>query len=208
MNLSRIEKSIFAAAVLLVALIVFPVIASANTLLYYTSSPSSWVGHGETVTVSPSDGFDFFVSRNFDQGVSFRIDNLATNPDPWSHKWWLIDFAAPFDAPLQVGHHGNATRFPFQDPSVPGLAFCGNGRGDNTLTGYFDVFEAVYDTNSEVTSFAADFVQYDEGIEDWWNRGSVRYNSEIPIPEPSTILLFGFGLASLFACKTSHRGRV
>jgi len=86
-----------------------------------------------------------------------------------------------------------------------GLAFYGNGRGNNRLEGYFEVLEAVYDNNGEVDRFAVDFVQYDEGHHDWGVYGSLRYNSSSVIPEPSSMLLFGFSLlgAGLFKRRSS-----
>jgi len=194
-------RSIVMVGVLITILITFSAVADADTVLYYISSPFSWVGGGETVTVTRADGFGFFASRNYDQGVSFYINDFATNPDPQSERWWSIDFAAPYNVPLQLGHYADATRFPFQDPPYPGLNFSGNGRGNNTLLGYFDVYETLYGVHDEVLSFAADFVQYDEGFEDAWNRGSIRYNSSIPIPEPSTLLLISFGLVGLLTHK-------
>jgi len=195
-KLTQISKTIFIATILLIITFVFVAFASADTVFYYTSSPSSWVGNGETVTVTPSDGFDFNVSRNYDQGISFAINDFAHNPDFWSTRWWYLDFAGPMNTPLQVGYYGNATRFPFQNSSDPGLSFIGNGRGNNELTGYFDVLEVGYGGSDNVLSFAADFVQYDEGFQDWWNRGSVRYNSSIPVtvvPEPVSSILFVTG---------------
>lgn len=43
-------------ASLAVALAMFAANAAPFTGLYYTSSPTSWVGHGETVTVTPRMG--------------------------------------------------------------------------------------------------------------------------------------------------------
>lgn len=191
-------------ASLAVALAIFAANAAPFTGLYYTSSPTSWVGHGETVTVTPADGFDFNVSRNFDNGVSFWINDFLTNPDFQQQRWWFVDFSAPFDSLLTVGFYDHATRWPFQDPENPGLAFGGNGRGNNTLTGYFEVLEAVYADDGSVLRFAANFTQFDEGIEEWWNRGAVRFNSEIPlivaqVPEPATGLLLA---AALLAAGT------
>lgn len=185
-------------------------IASPITVLYYTSSPDSWVGHGETVIVTPLEGFDFSVSRNYDNGVSFAINDFATNPDFWSTRWWYLDFAAPFNKLLSVGDYYDATRFPFQDDDTAGLSFIGNGRGDNRLTGGFKILEAVYATDGAVVSFAADFVQYDEEIREWWNVGAIRYNSEIPIdavPEPGTYLLVASGMLLLILCRR-HQLRV
>ena len=191
---TSILKLVVAAQLLYVAA------AHATTFFSYSSSPTSWVGGGESVMVSPADGFDFLVFRNFDQGISFAIDDFATNPDFFSTRWWNLDFAAPLDVPLTVGHYVGATRFPFQDASRPGLDFSGNGNGDNTLTGSFDVFEVRYSLSGDVLAFAADFVQFDEGIEDRWSCGIIRYNSSIDlqeIPEPASILLLAPALAFL-----------
>jgi hypothetical protein len=46
-------------------------------------------------------------------------------------------------------------------------------------------------------SAAIDFVQYDETINTWWNFGSLRYNSDLPItpvPEPEATVLAAAGL--------------
>jgi hypothetical protein len=79
--------------------------------------------------------------------------------------------------------------------SGPGLSFYGAGRGDNTLTGSFDVLDISFDANHNLLSFAADFVEYDVGVTADWNEGSIRYNSTIPIttPEPATPALLALG---------------
>ena len=155
----------------------------AATLLYYTSSPQSWVGAGQTVLVSPANGFDFDASRNFDNGVSFRINDFASNPDFWAQRWWSLDFAAPLEAELGLGPYAKATRFPFQEPHDAGLDFSGNGSGNNMLTGSFTVREARYAEDGSVIAFAADFLQHDEGWEHAWVRGSIRYRSDVPLDQ-------------------------
>lgn len=202
----RIRQAI---AVAVFSLLLLPLQAfSAVTALYYTSSVESWVGGGETVLVTPSEGFEFIVSRNFGSGVSFAINDFNSNPDFQSERWWFLDFAAPNGAPLTVGAYQDATRFPFQSASVPGLDFSGNGRGNNTLTGAFSVLEAIFAGDGTVLSFAADFVQYDEGFQNWWNVGAIRYNSSVDLPalpEPSTPVLLLIGLALCTLVSAARR---
>jgi hypothetical protein len=194
-------------AAAIVALLFLPIQAfAAVTGLYYTSSDQSWVGGGETVLVTPEDGFQFVVTRNFDNGVSFWINDF--NSHSVSNRWWHVEFAAPNDEPLTVAQYQNATRFPFQSSDSAGLDFDGNGRGNNTLTGAFNVLEAVFAGDGTVLSFAADFVQYDEGVQSWWNVGSVRFNSSVDfpaLPEPSTPVLLAIGLVLCVLASAARR---
>jgi hypothetical protein len=171
--------------------------AGAGTVFYYTSSPESWVGQGESATVTPDDGFAFIVQRNYGNGVSFYINNFTPVPDPNNMISWHLDFAAPYNVALQPGQYENAIHFTYQYSEYPGLAFTGRGRANGSISGYFNVYEAVYGNNDEVISFAADFMQYDEGVEDAWSMGGIRYNSDYPIPEPSTFALLLAGLPFL-----------
>ncbi len=160
--------------------------SQAATSFSYISSPYSWVGLGEAVTVREEDGFAFTASPS-SIGLSFAINDFDSNPDPWSARWWTLDLYAAADQPLSIGSYTGAVRFPFNEPGTPGLSFTGNGRGNNTLTGSFQVLDATVADDGTLLSFAADFVQYDEGWQNWWNKGSIRFNSDLPIlltPEP------------------------
>jgi hypothetical protein len=171
--------------------------SDAATEFFYTSSMQSWVGGGETVSITPELGFTFTPFRNADNGVSLTINDFGSNSNFNAHRWWSLDFAASLDVPLSVGTYNDATRWPFQGAYEPGLSFSGNGRGNNTLTGFFTVLGVEYGIGGEVLSFAADFTQYDEGFQSWWNVGSIRFNSNIPItsvPEPNALSLMVAGL--------------
>ena len=63
-----------------------------------------------------------------------------------------------------------------RDDDIPGLNFSGNGRGSNTLSGKFVVWEFVV-KDGKVTSLAIDFVQYSEGNKAKPLVGMLRYNS-------------------------------
>ena len=152
--------------------------AGGETLLVLSSQPGDYIGLGQQRVITTAEA-DFFVSRNFDNGVGFWINDFA-RPDPQG-IWWSVDLAAPYDAELSVGAYEGATRFPFQQPFEPGLSVYGEGRGCNTLTGRFDVLEAVYDPQTgSVLSFAADFEQHCEGMAPAL-LGAIRYDSDVPV---------------------------
>ncbi len=174
-------------------------LATQITAFSYTSSQTSWVGGGQTVFVTPSDGFDFTVSHSPANAISLFINDFAHNSDPFGTQWWHVDFAAPMNQLLQVDIYQGAAEFPFQDSGQPGLNFDGNGRGNETLSGFFEVLQVLYGDNGLVLSFAADFTQYDGRSIKAWNYGRIRYNSDIPltapVPEPVSAALFCAGLA-------------
>lgn len=175
--------------------------SKAQSSFYFTSSPSSWVGHGETELITPENGSISLDPSGYDSGLHLAITTT-------SGEWWYLDFGTSSRGTLSDGMYADATRYPFNDGSSPGLSFIGQGRGDNTLTGWFDVLDVLY-SGSTVTSAAIDFVQYDEGNESWENYGSIRYNSDIPIdfspiPEPQSLVFAAIGgLSTLILKKKS-----
>src|SRR5262249_44114272 len=131
--------------------------AAPVTRLRMVSEPGDFVGQGQTYDFTPASAA-FNASTNFDNGVSFDVD-----PPPLG-EFWFLDFAAANNALLTAGAYPNAMRFPFQDPGHPGLDVSGNGRGSNTLTGNFMVYDVIRNaTQTNVLSFAAAFEQHSEG---------------------------------------------
>jgi hypothetical protein len=65
--------------------------------------------------------------------------------------------------------------------AFPGINFEGNGRTNNYASGIFEIFELMARPDGTILSFAADFIQFDEDIADWWNKGSLRFNSNRPL---------------------------
>jgi hypothetical protein len=140
------------------------------------------IGEPEVLWTHGDEGL-FSISTNFNKGASVTFDD----GDNWS-----FDFAAPkFNSEtneesgnlLEVKFYDEATRFPFNSPTKPGLSFSGNGRGNNKLGGSFNVLEIEYDEDEEIQRLAVDFRQYD-GNEDATGPstfGSLRINSTIPI---------------------------
>jgi hypothetical protein len=162
----------------------------ADTFFYFTSSPTSWIGQGQTLTLTEG----FYARRTFDFGVD--TDSVHLGVDNGSIYYELNIVGSGLTLPV-VGFYTNATRWPFMGSGI-GMEFRGEGRADNTLTGYFNVLQADYDASGQVAAFAVDFMQYDEGNVNRWNQGSIRYNSNIPIPEPGTGILAALGLAVIW----------
>lgn len=181
--------------------------------VYLKGEPGSYISGGigapEVTWVHGREGI-FFVSSNFDKGASVRFDDGRS---------WSFDFAAPTYNPvnntndgqfLKVGFYDGATRFPFNSPTKPGLSVFGNGRGNNQLSGWFDVREIAYATNGDVTRLAVDFRQYDENLTQTGPSlyGSLRINSSIPltpIPVPSSAVLLLSALAVFWIRRGSGR---
>ena len=65
--------------------------------------------------------------------------------------------------PIKVGYYGDLRRFPFHNPIKGGLSWYGNGRGCNTLTGWFAVDKAIY-TGTTLTAIDIRFEQHCEGL--------------------------------------------
>ena len=72
----------------------------------------------------------------------------------------------------------------------------------------FEVLEAEYATNGELLRFAADF-EYVEGnsLGDPFATGRIRYNSAVPLPEPTETGLLAFGVFAIVAsCRRRNVG--
>jgi VCBS repeat-containing protein len=125
------------------------------TRLRMVSDPGDFIGQGLTYDFNPATA-TFTGQKNFDNGASLTVDPPAPG------EFWFLDFAAAGNVPLSPGVYLNAMRYPFQDASHPGLDVSGNGRGSNTLTGQFAVYDVVFNGNV-LTNFAAAFEQHSEG---------------------------------------------
>ncbi|MDB6057711.1 MAG: hypothetical protein JWO95_1555 [Verrucomicrobiales bacterium] len=145
---------------------------AAATFFSFSSSPSAWVGGGKTTNLTS-------VGASHTGSLGVYTDSVHLTAGGYE----LVIVGPALSTP-QVGFYANATRWPFMG-SGPGLAFSSPGRGDNTLSGWFNVLQADYDVGGQPTAFAVDFVQYDETNTNAWNRGSVRFNSDVPAPGPT-----------------------
>ncbi|WP_146151971.1 hypothetical protein [Ahniella affigens] len=95
--------------------------------------------------------------RNFEAGPSMDYNGpLPGDPS----GFWSLDFAPIEGQVFGVGNYPNATRFPFQAATAPGLDFSYNGSGCNTLVGGFNVSDVSFDSFDQIpTRLLASFDQ-------------------------------------------------
>ncbi len=107
--------------------------------IYLASESGEFVGDGPqaytyteataSVTMGTQDGL-----------VAFGVDGLET---------WNGDFKGMnFLTELEVGYYGDLQRWPFHNPVKGGLNWSGEGRGCNTLVGWFVIDDIEYDTGA------------------------------------------------------------
>lgn len=136
------------------------------TLVYLDSRPGDYIGGGRQWLFTPEDGGPITASVG---GTGFvQVSAGGFN----------FYFAARQTESLEVGSYEGATRYPFNEPTEPGLSVSGNGRGCNQLTGRFDVLEITRQPDGRVRNLAIDFEQHCEGGSAPLF-GLVRYNSEV-----------------------------
>ena len=130
------------------------------------SEAGDYIGQGGRQHFNAANAL-FRVEQNYDGGVSFSIE---------TGDLWHLDFTAAGGGAPTVGVYEGATRWPFNGPAEPGLDVSGAGRGCNSLTGRFEVFEAQFAGDGTPLVFSADFEQHCEGMEPALF-GSVRYRA-------------------------------
>lgn len=139
----------------------------------FDSSPNGFIGQRLTdYEISDLDGWTIDASRNFDNGVSFAMNNPDPNRDLTSTDWYL-EFAAQDEETIVPGSYPGALKFPNSDSNA--LNVFGNGRANNQSAGFFDVQLAEYDSEGTVERFQASFTQFDEGFFDRSITGSIDY---------------------------------
>jgi hypothetical protein len=82
----------------------------------------------------------FDLSRgDWSARLPYTVNHVSVyGPVPAS---WRLDLAGPALQPLAIGVYENAVRHPFQEPDAPGIAFIGEGRGCNEVTGRFVIHD-------------------------------------------------------------------
>jgi len=125
--------------------------ASGN-YVYLSSMPGDYIGGGATRT---------FTDANATVNVSATGPRLDVNIG--GNSWWSGEFAGMNTlVRLEPGYYGGLQRYPFHNPIKGGLDWSGDGRGCNTLSGWFVVDRVVYQMDA-LSEIDLRFEQHCEG---------------------------------------------
>ena len=133
------------------------------TSFAFTSDAGEYIGLGATSAYAPPD-------------ATFRIQGTAgslTVSVTTATEWWYVTLAAPSGGQLAPGSYQNVARAP-SNGAYPALSVSGNGRGCNTVKGYFDITALSADNTGRVTTLDAGFTQFC-GSGTGALRGTIRY---------------------------------
>ena len=149
-----------------------------QTFLSFVSDPGDYIGQGQTRFFTPD-------TATFQSRTDGNNRHINVTIFPFDGGFWILDMAAPEGQQLLPAVYEGAVRWPFQAPNQPGLSISGDGRGCNTLTGRFQVMEAVYGPFGYVERFRASFEQHCEGA-----TAALRGDIQIvnPPPPPPLVL--------------------
>lgn len=125
---------------------------SAGSYIYLASDPGDYIGAGRTYAYSRATA---------SLAVSANGGTLSINVD--GDQNWRGSFAAMKTlTQLQPGYYADLQRYPFHNPVKGGLDWSGEGRGCNTLRGWF-VVDAVTYAGTQLRSIDLRFEQHCEG---------------------------------------------
>ena len=138
-----------------VTLLIMGSLAACNevTRISLTSDSGDYIGAGKSYSYNNSDAL---ITVTADGGL---LEVHIDGDERWSGNFQLPD---GYDD-IQPGSYGELTRYPFHDPTVGGLSWSGEGRGCNTLDGWFIVEFANYNEQGELQSVKLNFEQHCEG---------------------------------------------
>jgi hypothetical protein len=120
---------------------------ASGTYAYLNSDQGDYIGGGQVDTYTSA------ITASVNGGVL----SIGVAGD-WSGTFAVMNSINT----LQVGYYPGLIRYPFNNPTKGGLSWSGQGRGCNTLTGWFALDHVTY-TSNVLTSFDLRFEQHCEG---------------------------------------------
>lgn len=125
-----------------------------NGSLSFSGDPGEYISGGASHSYSTADN-DILAVEGDPADSHIHVTVNGANGDRWT-----LDLVAPSGQTLAAGTYSNATLYPWQDPSVPGLAFAGDNRFCDTANGSFVIQDVVFGPQGYVQTLDATYVQY------------------------------------------------
>lgn len=152
-----------------------------GSFVYLESKPGDWVGQGGNYLYTLADSL-FVVNAG-----AGRLDFGVIGDESWSGEFQPMESLSR----LEVGYYGDLQRFPFHNPVKGGLSWTGEGRGCNTLAGWFVVDSVTYNGNV-LMAVELRFEQRCDGGPAL--NGKIRWDASEPSSAPGPVMPLPAGL--------------
>ena len=144
--------------------------------IYLESELGDFIGAGGNYLYTLRDSEIIATTTNGHLSISVNGD-----------EGWGGDFQAMNSlSRLEVGYYGDLQRYPFHNPTMGGLNWSGEGRGCNTLTGWFVVDSVTYD-GMTLDSIDLRFGQHCEGGSPALH-GEIHWDADDPTTAPGPVV--------------------
>ncbi|MEX1994257.1 MAG: hypothetical protein WD929_06310 [Steroidobacteraceae bacterium] len=147
-----------------------------GNFVYLESQPGDFIGNGGSYLYTPADA-------QFTAEPDGALLNIDINGDEnWSGRFLGMNTLSR----LEVGYYGDLQRFPFNNPVKGGLMWFGEGRGCNTLTGWFVIDSVTYE-GATLVAIDLRFEQHCEGSAPALH-GAIRWDIDDPTSPPGPVV--------------------
>ena len=180
-------------------------IVKAESELYFTSSPSSYVGQGKT--------FDFkspqFTFTSWTQPGLLGVFSVQVGTSVWWEDKWDLKFGTgQAGEDFQLGRYEAATHWDVFSTN-PVVQLSGGSSINYRSLGWFEVNQFERNDEGVVTDAEFTFFQraYDTlGATEKWEAGELKYHPFFQVPETSS-LLGVLGLITLVGFTTVYKSK-
>jgi hypothetical protein len=167
--------------------------ASSDLQVLFDSDSGDYIGGGQHIIFTSGITVSAHGGR-----VKVDISDKST--------WFNLEFEVPNNVKtFAVGNYANAERAAFRSPMRPGLDIGGDGRGCNTLTGWFRVLQAQFHDNGTIQNLAINFKQNCEGGSKALF-GAVRINSSLPLNVEGLFAIAGSPVEAIEGANVTLNG--
>jgi hypothetical protein len=204
-------KTLIASAVIAASVLVsicVPAKADWSAHLTMRSEAGDYVGGG-TMWNLPRDWNLYYGKWNSewhdvklaDSEVSFVLGTITSLDSTFVR---LTFNTTKLGTPLETGDYPDAVQVPFATAGHPGIEISFQSRAADNLLGRFSITELTRDAQDQLRTFAITFEQHVQGNPAALT-GTFTYDSGVPVPEPSTLLLAVLGTISLVLARRGRR---